>query len=123
MTERISSSQFRAMAGEQKPSKYRNKRVTVDGIKFASKAEAKYYGDLKQRERAGEVHGVEMQRRFALLGADGTLMATYVADFCFWDSIEDRFRCIDVKGFETKEFKIKRKMMKGLLGINVEVVK
>jgi hypothetical protein len=122
MTERISSKQFKAQA-MPKPSKYRNVKVTVDGIRFDSKREAAYYGELKMRERAGEVSGVELQRPFKLLGPKGELMATYKADFAFWDNREDRFRVIDVKGVETKEFRLKRKMMRALLGIEVEVVK
>jgi|SRR5690606_10790449 len=106
-----------------KRSKFRNVPVVIDGIRFASKREGAYYCELKLREKAGEVGGVELQRRFALLGKDGMLICTYVADFCFWDHVEDRFRCIDVKGVETDVFKIKRKLMKSCLGIDVEVVK
>ena len=119
---RISVSEFKAMASP-KPSKYRNVKVTVDGITFDSKREAAYYAALKVRERAGEVSAVEMQRPFKMLGPKGELIATYKADFAFWDHTEDRFRVIDVKGFITKEFNLKRKMMKALLGVDVEVVK
>jgi hypothetical protein len=119
----ISRQEAQALLTKPKRSKYGNKKVMIDGILFDSKREGDYYAELKLREKAGEVVGVEMQRPFALLGSTGLLMATYKADFCFWDNVADRFRCIDVKGFATKEFKLKRKMMKGLLGIDVEIVK
>lgn len=119
----ISRQEAQALLTKPKRSKYGNKKVMIDGILFDSKREGDYYAELKLREKAGEVVGVEMQRPFALLGSAGLLMATYKADFCFWDNVADRFRCIDVKGFATKEFKLKRKMMKGLLGIDVEIVK
>lgn len=123
MTERISAEQYREAKAQPKKSKYGNRKTVLDGLTFDSKAEANYYANLKIREKAGEVSGVELQRPFPLLGPTGTLMATYKADFAFWDHTEDRFRVIDVKGFVTKEFRLKRKMMKALLGIDVEVVK
>lgn len=119
----LTRQEAKAILSKPKRSKYGNKKVVVDGITFDSKREAAYYGELKQREKAGEVVGIELQRPFALLGNNGMLIATYKADFCFWDNVADRFRCIDVKGVETKDFKLKKKMMLGLLGINVEVIR
>lgn len=104
-----------------KPNKFGAQRTTLDGIKFDSKAEATYYSTLKLRERAGEVHSVEIQRPFALT-INGYLIGTYKADFCFWDVLEDRYRVIDVKGVATPVFKLKAKMVKALYGFDVEVV-
>lgn len=123
MTEHISAAQYLGAKAKPTKSKYGNVKTERDGILFDSKREAAYYGELKIREKAGEVTGVELQRPFKLLGPKGELMATYKADFAFWDHIEDRFRVIDVKGVETKEFRLKRKMMRALLGIEVEVIK
>lgn len=123
MTINLTKEEARALLAKPKRTKYGNKKVMLDGIRFDSKREAEYYAALKLREKAGEVIGVELQRPFALLGNNGMLIATYKADFCFWDNVADRFRVIDVKGVETKDFKLKKKMMLGLLGINVEVVK
>ncbi|MGU3399249.1 DUF1064 domain-containing protein [Brucellaceae bacterium D45D] len=117
---RMSAAEFRQAA---KPNKYGAKKTVLDGIRFDSKAEASYYAALKQREKAGEVGGVELQRPFAVLGPKGELITTYKADFAFWDFIEDRFRVIDVKGVETPVFKLKRKLVRAFLGIEVEVVK
>lgn len=108
---------------QTKPNKYGAKKTVVDGITFDSRAEARYYVQLKLREQAGEVGGVELQRPFAVLGPKGELITTYKADFAFWDFTEDRFRVIDVKGVETPVFRLKRKMVKAFLGIDVEVVK
>lgn len=123
MTINLTKEEARALLSKPKRAKYGNKKVMLDGLLFDSKREAAYYSELKIREKAGEVTGVEMQRPFALLGSNGTLMATFRADFCFWDNTAGRFRCIDVKGFDTPVGKLKRKMMKGLLGIDVEIVK
>lgn len=119
----LTRQEAKAILSKPKRSKYNAQKTVVDGIKFDSKREAEYYAELKLREKAGEVVGVELQRAFALIGNNGMLIATYKADFCFWDNIADRFRCIDVKGVETKDFKLKKKMMLGLLGINVEVIR
>ncbi|WP_159585946.1 DUF1064 domain-containing protein [Chelativorans xinjiangense] len=111
------------MAKKPKRNKFNARKVTVDGRTYDSKAEAAYCETLLLREKAGEVSAIEFQRPFALIGPDGMLITTYRADAAFWDNIENRFRVIDVKGFETKEFKIKRKLMKSLLGLDVEIVK
>ena len=103
--------------------KYRNQPVELDGIRFDSKREATYYAELKLREKAGEVGGVELQKRFPILGPAGELVCTYVADFAFWDHREDRFRVVDTKGVETDVFKLKRKMMRAFNGIDIEVVR
>lgn len=123
--ERMSAAEARAqLAPAAKPSKYRNTPVTVDGIRFDSKREAAYYSELKIREKAGEVGGVELQRPFKLLGPKGELIATYRADFAFYDFKQDRFRVIDVKGApETAVFRLKKRLMRALNGIDVEVVR
>lgn len=109
------------LAKPKKQAKYRNVPVVIDGIRFLSTKEGAYYAELKLREKLGEVHAVEMQKPFALIGPDGLLITTYKADFCFWDNTQDRFRVIDVKGVETKEFRIKKRLMKSLKGIGVEL--
>jgi hypothetical protein len=124
MTELLSREEGRAIIAKPKRgNKYRAVKVTVDGITFDSKREAAYYAELKLREKAGEVSGVELQKPFAILGANGELICTYRADFAFWDNAQDRFRVIDVKGVETKDFKLKKRLMRILKGIDVEVVR
>lgn len=121
--ERITAADAKALLAKPKKAKYRNTPVFIDGIRFASKREGAYYAELKIREKAGEVSAVELQTPFALIGPDGLLISTYKADFCFWDATQDRFRVIDVKGVETKEFRIKKRLMKSLKGIDVEIVR
>lgn len=119
----MSAAEYRAQAKRPKRHKYNATAVTVDGIRFASKREAAYYGTLKMREKAGEVSAVELQKPYTFTSPDGTLLATYRADFCFWDHTADRFRVVDVKGVETAEFRMKKRMMRAFYGIEVEVVK
>lgn len=95
--------QVRGIVQQPKPPKYGNKITLVDGIRFDSKREASYYEQLKLRQRAGEVHFWLRQVPVHLPG--GT---RYVLDFVvFLKSGEVQF--VDVKGRETKEFKIKKR--------------
>ena len=117
---RVSAAEFRQQVA--KPSKYRNQPITLDGIRFQSKAEARYYSQLKLREKAGEVYGVELQKPFVIT-INGILICTYRCDFSFYDHKEDRVRVIDVKGFSTPVFKLKAKMVKAQYGVTIEVIK
>lgn len=108
-----------------KPNKYRNRPVVVDGIRFASAREGRRYSELKLMERAGRITGLRLQPKFPLR-VGGTLITTYIADFAYHDpaAVEGSlFETIeDVKGVETDVFKIKRKLLKACLGIDVVLV-
>jgi len=102
------------------------KNVRANG--FDSKREQKRYADLQLLERAGEITHLERQVRFQLIPAQrdaaGKLLereVAYVADFRY---IEDGDTIIeDVKGFETPDFKIKRKLMLFRHGIRLRIIK
>lgn len=123
MTTRLSAREAQALLRAPKRTKYGSAKADIDGITFASKAEAKYYTHLKLRERAGEVANIELQQPFPLLAGAGKLVGTYRADFSFDDLIEGRRRVIDVKGYDTPLSRFKRKFVEALYGIKVEVVK
>lgn len=119
----ISRQEYQAIAAKPKRgNKFNAKRTLLDGILFDSKAESAYYASLKLRERAGEVSEIDRQRSYALL-VNGVLVATYVADFVFWDRTISRRRVVDVKGVSLPAFKMKKKLMKACHGIDVEVAK
>ena len=109
----------------QRRRKYGNVPVEIDGMRFDSKAEGRHYALLKQREKAGEIGNLRRQERYVLKGANGEVICVYVADFVFYDHAEKRERVIDVKGgkaTQTPLFRIKQKLMRANLGIEVEVV-
>ena len=105
--------------------KYGNKKVTVQGIKFDSKWESERYLYIKSLELAGRVRNLELQVRFAL-EVNGQKICTYIADFRYekenangdWETIVE-----DAKGVETPEFKLKKKLMKACLGIEIVLSK
>jgi len=119
---RMTAKQFRESEKPAKRPKYGNRKTTVDGIEFDSKAEASYYCALKVRERAGEVSNVQLQPRFMFV-VDGILVTTYKPDFQFFDAVEKRTRVVDVKGFRVRDLSTKLKLMRALHKINVEIVK
>lgn len=123
MPDTMSASEARALLAKPKRSKYRNEPVIIDGRRYASRREAEYCESLILLEKAGKIGGLEFQRRFQVLGPKGDLVCTYVADASFWDHEQDRFRVIDVKGVETAVFKLKRKLIRAFLDIEVEVVR
>jgi len=101
--------------------KYGNKKTVVNGIKFDSKWEAERYLYIKSLERAGRVKDLELQVRYNLIVNDQKICA-YIADFRYkredkdgeWHEIVE-----DAKGVETPEFKLKKKLMKACLGIDI----
>ncbi len=105
-TQRMTAAQYRALIniGREKQSKYRNKKTTVDGINFDSEAEANRYCELKLLQQRGEIQGFGLQPSFVLTGG-----VRYRPDFIVSDA-NGRIWVEDVKGMETKDFKIKRKL-------------
>jgi hypothetical protein len=110
-----------ALAEGKRRNKYGAESSWINGIRFASKAEARYYQNLIYRERLGEVTDVRLQEPFVVLGPKGQVVCTYRADFVFWDVKEGRRRVIDVKGMVTPLFKLKKRVVEAFLGITIEL--
>lgn len=96
-------------------SKYKNKKVVVDGIEFDSKKEAGRYKELKLLEKAGKIKDLELQKVFELIPSfkkNGKTYrkTTYKADFSYFDITEGKYKVEDVKGFKTDVYKLKKKL-------------
>lgn len=61
--------------------KFHAEPTTVDGIRFASKAEARRYANLKLLERAKRIRDLTLQPAFPLHGKNGSHIGRYTADF------------------------------------------
>lgn len=83
-------------------------KTEFDGIKFDSKKEAKYYGELKLRQMAGEVVGFFRQVPLHLPGG-----VIYRLDFFVFLS-DGTCEGVEVKGYETPEWKTKKKLVDAL---------
>lgn len=97
--------------------KYRNVPTVVDGIRFDSKAEAKYYSHLCALKVAGLVSYFLRQTPFHLPGG-----VIYRADFIVFYA-DGTVAVVDVKGVITKEFAIKKRLVEATYPIKIEVVK
>jgi Protein of unknown function (DUF1064) len=93
--------------------KYHAQRTVIDGISFASKKEAKYYGELQMAKKAGALKFFLRQIPIQLPGG-----ARYICDFLeFWSDGQIRF--VDVKGFKTPIYKLKKKMVEAAYPIKI----
>lgn len=100
---------------KSKPRKYRNEPIIVDGYRFDSKLEARYYGEVKLRQRAGYVAWFIRQVRFDLPGR-----VIYRADF-LEVLAEGRVVVTDCKGRDTQSSINKRKQVYALYGVQVQL--
>lgn len=112
--------------------KYHSRKITRDGETFDSVKEYKRWCELKLLERAGKIICLERQVKFVLLPALREQVGkkskcierecAYIADFVYVDA-ETGFRTVeDTKGFKTKDYIIKRKLMLYLHGIRIHEV-
>ena len=112
----------RLIAGEksdkdEKPAKYYNIKVVIDGITFDSKKEAREYQYLKLLQESDQISGLRLQPRYLLregFDRDGKRVRPiyYVADFEYLEA--GQLVAVDVKGKRTKEYIIKRKLFVAL---------
>lgn len=124
-------------------SKYGSKKVTVNGVEFASKKEAKRYGELLLLQKAGKVSSLETQVKFVLVPPqyetfprysqktgkrlkDGKRCVeqavTYYADFVYTDTATGEMVVEDTKGMRTEKYIIKRKLMLFFHGIKIKEI-
>lgn len=94
--------------------KYHNKRTTIDGITFDSKAEANYFLQLKWLQDNKQILFFRLQPSYLLQESFDKYgkkfrRIDYKADFEV-HHLDGSIEVIDVKGVETEAFKIKRKL-------------
>lgn len=119
---RVSAQEFRDHVAGKKPNKYGAQQIVVDGVLFHSKGEARYWEVLRLREKAGEIYGLERQKRYDI-DVNGQRIGFYKCDFAFYDNIEKRYRVLDFKGVLTKEFRRTKKLIKAIHNVEIEVVR
>lgn len=96
--------------------KYHAVPVEIDGMRFDSKLEARYYAVLKTLVRSGQVDYFLRQVPFHLPGK-----VTYRCDFqVFWK--EEVVTYVDVKGRDTPMSRLKRKQVEDLYPVKIELV-
>lgn len=125
------------MAWKNTANKYGSKKIEVDGITFDSKKEAKRYQELILLEKAGVISGLQRQVKYILIpaqrepdtiGVRGGIHkgktieqeCAYVADFVYQEAGNTVVE--DTKGFRTKDYVIKRKLMLHVHGIKIKEI-
>lgn len=123
-------------------SKYHSRKTVIDGITFMSKKEAKRYQELLLLEKAGEIEDLRRQVKYVLIPAQyenpysstkkgkGKCIereCSYVADFVYKEPILEGGRPFltvveDTKGYKTKDYIIKRKLLLYVHGIRIREI-
>ena len=120
-----------------KKSKYHSRKVTRDGIVFDSVKEANRGRELTLLEKAGEITDLKRQVEFVLIpdqrepdtvGKRGGIKkgkiierkCSYIADFVYNENGKPVVE--DTKGFKTKDYIIKRKLMYCVYGVRIKEV-
>lgn len=109
-------------------SKYNSKKTVVDGQKFDSRKEANRYQELLLLERVGAIKDLSRQVKFVLIPsqrdeATGKVIereCSYRADFKYTE--DGKTVVEDVKGFRTREYILKRKLLLFRYGIKIREV-
>ncbi len=117
-------------------SKYHARKVTtVDGV-FDSNREYARWCVLKRLQEDGFISELERQKKYVLIPAQrepdtvgpkggikkGKLIereCVYIADFVYFNKKAGAYVVEDCKGFRTKDYKIKKKLMLYIHGIRV----
>jgi hypothetical protein len=112
MQNRITAEQYREyvrtgkLPGAPRKSKYRNRRTPYGADVYDSAREANRAAELDMLTRAGEIAGYAKQVPFRLPGD-----IVYRADFVVL--LQDgTYRIEDAKGVRTKEYRLKKRLMK-----------
>ena len=130
---RITEEEFRVITGAPpKKSKYNNERPEYydprlkEKIRFDSNKERDYYLILKDREKHGEISGLqrqvpyEIQSEFSLPSGEKVKAIIYKADFVYTDR-NGQLHIVDVKGMRTEVYLLKKKLL-AYKGIYIEEV-
>lgn len=115
--------------------KYHSKKIQKDGMTFDSKKEYDRFKQLQKLAKEGKIKNLMRQVQFPLLPSqkvEGRVVerpCRYIADFTYFEfagvfdgNEEWRYVVEDAKGFRTKDYILKRKMMLWLHGIQIREV-
>lgn len=100
-------------------SKYGNIKAEAFGLKFDSRLERDRYLVLRSMEAEGKITRLRTQPEYDL-SVNGFPVCVYRADFAY--HFKGYPVTEDSKGVLTPEFRIKRKLLKALTGIDIHIV-
>ncbi len=99
--------------------KYRSVKVGTS----ASKKEHGRLSRLRMREQFGHIRGLRTQVPFDLV-VNGVKICRYVADAVYDEEVNGSWTSVveDTKGLRTRMYRLKKKLMKALFGIEIREV-
>lgn len=100
--------------------KYGARKITIDGIVFASQKEGSRYRALKFLRDEGRIKDLELQPRYEFV-VNGVKIGRYTADFRYRELMHGVWNLVveDVKGMVARDFPLRVKLMKALHGVEV----
>ena len=113
---------------ETKKSKYRNKKIIIDEIKFDSTKEGKRYLELKQKEKQGEISNLRLQVKYELqpsfkMNGKTVRAISYVADFAYKENGNEVIEDVKAsKKFQTDVYKLKKKLFEYKYKIEIKEI-
>ena len=107
--------------------KYHNKKVEYGGYTFDSIREKNYYIKLKLLEKAGKIKELELQKEYELqpsfkLNNKTSRKITYRADFTYKTTEDDKLHVVDVKGYRTDVYRLKKKLLEYKSRIEIDKI-
>jgi len=100
-------------------SKYGAVPTEVDGIRFASKAEARRYGELKLLLAGGAIADLEVHPKAYQLVVNGVKIGRYTADFRYFDRERNRVTVEDVKGSPSRDYRLRKLLVRALFDVEI----
>lgn len=106
--------------------KYHNTKVIYNGLKFDSKKEMQRYKDLELLESTDYICNLELQKKFLLqegyTNAKGKKIRPiyYIADFYYYDYIDNKWIVEDTKGVRTEVYKLKKKLFEYKYNLTID---
>jgi len=97
--------------------KYNNVKTEIDGFVFDSKKEASRYLELKGMQKIGLIYDLKRQVKYRL-DVNGMKVCGYIADFVYRKKGGEEI-IEDVKGVRTDVYRLKKKLMKAIHGIDI----
>ena len=91
--------------------KYKNRKVTVDGVTFDSHGELMRWSELQLLQKAGQIEGLQRQITVPLV-VNGVKVCALRPDFAFFQDGKRVYE--DFKGFQTRDWQIKWKLAKAI---------
>lgn len=108
---------------EEKKRKYRNQPVTVEGLRFDSKKEARRWIELSAIAKLGGIKNLRRQVRWDLV-VNGIKVSHYTADFVY-ETLDGAIVVEDTKSEATaqdRSYAIRKRLMAALYGIQIREV-